>query len=124
MQFFLCITFAAHAFALGLKRQKVLVSKSPFTSVGGFFSSTTGVEVLTDPPSQSTTQPGDFLFDNAVALQLYERGSPLPLPLETSPLHLRGPLPEMVHPDDPEHGGLEDPDDFIRKRMPGGLHGR
>ena len=104
MQFFLCITFVAHALALGLKRREGLVSKSLVASAGGF-SSTVGEQAWTDHPSPATTKQGDFIFGNAAALRLYERGSPLP-------------LLEMVHPDDPERSGLEDPDDFIRKRMP------
>ena len=116
MQIFLCITLVAHALALGRQRiGGVVISKNPFTSVGGVFSSTTGVRELTGPPSQPRTQPEDFLYDNAASLQLFERGSHLPI--ETTPLQQREPLPRMVHPDDPEHGGLDD-HDFIRKRMP------
>ena len=117
MQFVLCITLVAHALALGRARTGgVVISKNPFTSAGGAFSSTAGVRELTGPPSLLRTQPQDFLYDTDHLL-LSERGShPF---IETTPQQQREalPIPKMVHPDDPQHGGLDD-HDYIRKRMP------
>ena len=114
MQFVLCITLLAHALALGRARTGgVVLSKNPFTSTGGVVSSTVGVR---EPPPALQTKPQDFLYDTDHLL-LSERGSRPSI--ETTPRQQREtlPIPKMVHPDDSQHGGLDD-HDYIRKQMP------
>ena len=91
MQLLLCIVFFARALAMGLQKRESLIS----TSLGG---NSLLYQARPDLPLRNAASPqlrqrGDFLLDNAAALQLYERSGPPPLPTEVSQLHQRGVLP-------------------------------
>ena len=117
MQFAVLLFLVAHASALGRARTGVVkLLKIP---AGGTFSSTVENQ---EPPLIPSTKSQDFLHDSEQLL-LSERG--LPLIIENTPRWQRedqqphrehGAL-TMVHPDDPQHGGLDD-HDYIRKQMP------
>ena len=116
MQIFFCIVLIARALALGLQKRESLIS----TSLGG---NSLLYQTRPDLPLRNAANPqlrqrGDFPFDNAAALQLYERSGPPLLPTEVPQLRQRGALPSMVHGDNPEKSGMEDPEDFIRKKLP------
>ena len=122
MQLFVCIVLIAQALALGLRKRESLIS----SSLGG---NSLLYQARRDLPLRNAASPqlrqrGDFIFDNAVALQLSERSGPPLLPTDVPQLHQRGVPPHleaeliMVHGDNPERSGMEDPEGFIGKRMP------
>ena len=125
MQLFFCIVLIAQALALGLQKRESLIS----SSLGGNFLLH---QARPDLPLRNAAGPqlrqrGDFLFDNAAALQLSERSGPPLLSTDVPQLHQRGVLPPleadspqlcqrgltMVHGDNPERSGMEDPEDFM-----------
>ena len=106
MQFAALLILLAHASALGRARTGVVkLLKNP---AGGTVASTAGAQ---EPPLTLSTKSQDFLYDTEQLL-LSERG--LPLIIGNKPRWQRE---TMVHPDDPQHGGLDD-HDYIRKQMP------
>ena len=130
MRLFVCIALIAQALALGVRKRESLIS----TSLGGYFPLH---QARPDLPLLNAAGPrlrqrGDFLFDNAAALRLSERSGLPPLATVVPPLSQRGVLPPleaaspqlcqrgltMVHGDNPERSGMEDPEDFIRKKLP------